>query len=90
MHSSIPSFQWNTHVVAGITKTAFDVTGFEPSERQKNVIAEIPAKYGNAPKYRFIKGDPVKDIKVVSRKELIQSAGDVGDLPPLSAFWTQL
>ena len=29
-------------VVAGTTKTAFDVAGFKPSERAKNVISDIP------------------------------------------------
>ncbi len=31
-------------VVAGITRTAFDVAGFKPSEREKNVISDIPKK----------------------------------------------
>lgn len=31
-------------VVAGNTKTAFDVAGFKSSEREKNVIADIPNK----------------------------------------------
>jgi len=38
-------------VVAGNTRTAFDIAGFKPSERDKNVIADIPKKYGKAPKY---------------------------------------
>src|SRR3972149_9095778 len=54
-------------VVAGTTKTAFDVAGFKPSEREKNVISDIPKKYGKTPKYRFVKADPERDLKVVSR-----------------------
>jgi len=44
-------------VVAGNTKTAFNVAGFNSSEREKNVIADIPIKFGKAPKYKFTKGD---------------------------------
>ena len=60
-------------VVAGTTKTAFDVAGFKPSERAKNVISDIPKKYGKTPKYRFIKGEADKELKVVSGDELIKA-----------------
>ncbi len=75
-------------VVAGITKTAFNVSGFKPSEREKNVISDIPKKYGRTPKYKFVKGDRdeylmVRDkvsneiigreLKEVSREELIRA-----------------
>ncbi len=60
-------------VVAGNTRTAFDIAGFKPSERDKNVIADIPKKYGKAPKYKFIKGDAERDLKIVSREELIKA-----------------
>ena len=80
-------------VVAGTTRTAFDVAGFEPSERQKNVIGDIPVKYGKVPKYRFLKGDAQKDLKVVSREELIQALEKChdtvwqgGKLAPTAAF----
>ncbi|HAH04281.1 MAG: N-6 DNA methylase [Parcubacteria group bacterium GW2011_GWA2_43_17] len=80
-------------VVAGNTKTAFDVSGFKPSERTKNVISDIPVKYGKAPKYRFIKGEDGKDLEEVSRDELIRSlekAHDTvwqgGKLAPTTAF----
>lgn len=80
-------------VVAGNTKTAFDVAGFKPNEREKNVIADIPVKFGIAPKYRYIKGDKEKDVKVVSREELIRtlekchdSVWQGGRLTPTNAF----
>ncbi|MBU1037321.1 N-6 DNA methylase [Patescibacteria group bacterium] len=80
-------------VVAGNTKTAFDVSGFKPSERTKNVISDIPVKYGKAPKYRFIKGEENKDLEEVSRDELIRAlekAHDTvwqgGKLAPTTAF----
>lgn len=80
-------------VIAGTTKTAFDVAGFKPSEREKNVIADIPRRYGKTPKYRFIKGEPEKELKVVSKDELIsalQKCHDTvwqgGRLAPTTAF----
>lgn len=80
-------------VVAGNTRTAFDVAGFKPSERDKNVIADIPKKYGKAPKYKFIKNDPEKDLKIVSREELIKALEKChdtvwqgGKLAPTTAF----
>lgn len=80
-------------VIAGITKTAFDVSGFKPSEREKNVIADIPKKYGKTPKYKFIKGEADKELKEVSRDELIRAlekshdtVWQGGKLAPTTAF----
>jgi len=80
-------------VVAGNTKTAFDISGFKPSERERNVIADIPVKYGKAPKYKFIKGDKAKDLKTVSREDLISALEKChdtvwqgGKLAPTTAF----
>ena len=80
-------------VVAGITKTAFDVSGFKPSEREKNVISDIPKKYGKTPKYKFIKGESDKELKEVSREELIRAlekshdtVWQGGKLAPTAAF----
>lgn len=80
-------------VVAGNTKTAFDVSGFKPNEREKNVIADIPVKYGKAPKYKYIKGDKNKDLKVVTREDLISALEKChdtvwqgGKLAPTTAF----
>ena len=60
-------------VVAGNTKTAFNVSGFKSSEREKNVISDIPVKYGRAPKYKFVKGDKLNDLKIVFREDLISA-----------------
>jgi type I restriction enzyme M protein len=80
-------------VVAGITKTAFDIAGFKPSEREKNVISDIPKKYGKTPKYRFFKGEAEHDLKVVSKDELISALAKChdtvwqgGKLAPTTAF----
>lgn len=80
-------------VVAGTTRTAFDIAGFKPSEREKNVISDIPKKYGRTPKYKFIKGDKNKGLKEVSKEELIRAlekshdtVWQGGKLAPTTAF----
>lgn len=80
-------------VVAGNTKKAFGVSGFPPQEREKNIVADIPVKYGKTPKYRFIKADKEKDLKEVSRNELITALEKCHDtiwqggrLAPTTAF----
>lgn len=80
-------------VVAGTTKTAFDIAGFKPSEREKNVIADISQKYGRTPKYRFVKNEEGKELKTVSKDELITALGKShdtvwqgGKLAPTTAF----
>jgi type I restriction enzyme M protein len=80
-------------VVAGTTRTAFDVAGFTPEEREKNVISDIPQRYGRTPKYRFIKGDTDKELKIVQKEDLIRTlekAHDTvwqgGRLAPTTAF----
>ena len=80
-------------VVAGHTRTVFDVAGFKPSEREKNVISDIPQKYGVAPKYRFFKGDPEKDLTIILKEELIRAlekshdtVWQGGKLAPTAAF----
>ncbi|MEK6914478.1 MAG: type I restriction enzyme HsdR N-terminal domain-containing protein [Nanoarchaeota archaeon] len=80
-------------VVAGITKTAFNVLEFKSNEREKNVISDIPKKYGKIPKYKFIKGEITKELKEVSREELIRAlekshntVWQGGKLAPTTAF----
>ena len=80
-------------VVAGTTRKAFGLEGFPSGEREKNVIADIPIKYGKAPKYRFSKDNAEKDLKIVSRDELItalekchDTVWQGGKLAPTTAF----
>lgn len=80
-------------VVAGNTRTTFDIAGFKPSEREKNVIADIPKKYGKVPKYKFVKGNPEKELKIASREDLIKALEKChdtvwqgGKLAPTAAF----
>jgi len=69
------------------------VAGFKPSERETNVISDIPQKYGPAPKYRFFKGVSEKDLSVVPKDELmraLEKSHDTvwqgGKLAPTTAF----
>jgi len=80
-------------VVAGTTRTAFDIAGFTPEEREKNVISDIPLRYGRPLKYRFVKGDKDKELKIVQKEDLIRTlekAHDTvwqgGRLAPTTAF----
>jgi type I restriction enzyme M protein len=80
-------------VVAGITRTAFDASGFKADERAKNVISDIPVKYGKAPKYKYKKGDSNNELKEVYREDLISSLNksqnsvwQSGKLAPTTAF----
>jgi type I restriction enzyme M protein len=80
-------------VVAGTRRTVFTIADFKPNERGKNVIADIPHMYGKAPKYRFRKCDPLKDLKTVSKEELIKALKKThdtiwqgGKLTPTIAF----
>lgn len=82
-----------TSVIAGNTRSVYDTAKFKPDERENNIIADIPAKYGKAPKYKFIKNDPERDLKIVSREELIKTLEKChdtvwqgGKLAPTTAF----
>lgn len=79
--------------VAGLTRTAFDVACFKASERTKNVISDIPIKYGKTPKYKYIKGIKDHELRKVTREELISTLEKVhdtvwqgGKLAPTTAF----
>jgi len=52
-------------VIAGNTKKFFNVAKFQGTQREKNIIADIPVKYGKEPKYRFIKGDISANLEFV-------------------------
>lgn len=78
-------------VVAGNTRTAYDVAGYKPMEREKNVIADIPVKYDKVPKYKYVRCE--FDLKTISRDELIQrletchdTVWQGGKLAPTTAF----
>ena len=55
-------------IVAGATRRFLDFRKAPAQERQKNVIADLPIRYGNPPEYRFHKNEPGKDLKAVPLK----------------------
>jgi type I restriction enzyme M protein len=64
-------------VIAGNVRIAFDIANFPPQEREKNIIADIPVRYGKVVKYVYKKDgpkdkdDPSKELKEVNRDELL-------------------
>ena len=86
-------------IVAGNVRIAFDIANFPSQEREKNVIADIPVRYGKVVKYVYKKGgpqdkdDPSRELKEVSRDELLakfQQCHDTlwegGESNPAEAF----
>ena len=78
-------------VIAGNRKRAFDVANYGSMERVKNIIADIPERFGKIPVYKYIKGE--NDLITISREELIkklESCHDTvwqgGKLTPTTAF----
>ncbi|MEW6617985.1 MAG: type I restriction enzyme HsdR N-terminal domain-containing protein [bacterium] len=57
-------------VVAGNVRIAFDVAGFNPQERDKNIISDIPVRYGKITKYKYKKGDETWDLQPADLKAL--------------------
>jgi type I restriction enzyme M protein len=56
--------------VAGITRRFLDFRKHPSLEREKNIAADLPKNYTDAPEYRFYKGVPGKDLYAVSRDQL--------------------
>ncbi len=57
--------------IAGGTRRFLDFRKHGPQERLHNIIADLPARYGRPPEYRFYKGVPGSDLEPVAREELI-------------------
>ena len=60
-------------VIAGNTRRFFNVKDFEPLERQRNIIADIPVRYGSVQEWRYKKGNANWDLQVVDRGALIHA-----------------
>lgn len=80
-------------VVAGLTRRWLDFSGaYGALEREKNIIADLPAMYGKPEEFKYVKGGKI-DIASVSREELItairkchQTLWQGGKLSPPQAF----
>jgi type I restriction enzyme M protein len=81
-------------VVAGMTRRFLDFSEkYGVLEREANIVADLPGKYGRPEEYRFYKGDQNNDIQLVSKEALIaaikkchQTLWGGGKLSPPSAF----
>lgn len=80
-------------MVSGSVEVAFDVAGFDPQEREKNIISDIPIRYGKVVKFKFKKADPEWDLKPANLYELqsrLQQCHDIiwqgGKMNPAEAF----
>jgi len=74
-------------IVAGSVRIAFDVANYPPSEREKNIISDIPIRYEKVPKYTFKKGAPEivfgvgdRDLKKPTRQELLNKFQQCHDI----------
>ncbi len=59
-------------VVAGNTRSSFDVKNHKPSERSENIIADPPIGYGKVQEWRYRKGDPNYELSVIEKGDLIR------------------
>lgn len=79
-------------IVMGLRPICFKVKHSKPGERKKNIISDIPIRYGEPPKYKYYKQDE-KDLKIGSREALIKTFHKChntiwqgGKLEPTAAF----
>jgi type I restriction enzyme M protein len=79
--------------VAGLTRRLLRFDKFPPGERDKNVLPDIPIRYGKLPDFRFYKNVPGNDLIAVPREELRaairkchQTLWEGGRRSPIAAF----
>lgn len=56
--------------VAGLTRRFLRFDKFPPGERDKNILPDVPIRYGKLPDWRFYKNVPGTDLAAVPREEL--------------------
>ncbi len=59
-----------TICVAGNTRRAMETAEWNDKEPEKATITDIPISYGKIEEYRFKKGDPDWDLKILDKSEL--------------------
>ncbi|MBL7214625.1 MAG: type I restriction enzyme HsdR N-terminal domain-containing protein [Phycisphaerae bacterium] len=79
--------------VAGTTRRFLDFKKHKSQERKKNIIADLPIRYGNPPENRYFKGKSQQDLSAVSREQLRsairkchQTLWEGGKRSPIVAF----
>jgi type I restriction enzyme M protein len=79
--------------IAGLTRRLLRFDKFPPGERDKNILPDIPVRYGKLPDWRFYKNVPGGDLAAVPREELRaairkchQTLWEGGRRSPIAAF----
>lgn len=79
--------------IAGLTRRLLRFDKFPAGERDKNIMTDIPVRYGKPPEWRFYKNEPGKDLSAVPREELRsairkchQTLWEGGRRSPIAAF----
>jgi len=57
-------------VVAGVTRRVLDFTKAKSLERKRNIVSDLPIRYGNPPEWRYFKGISGKELAAVPREDL--------------------
>ncbi|PKO59963.1 MAG: type I restriction endonuclease subunit M [Betaproteobacteria bacterium HGW-Betaproteobacteria-18] len=79
--------------IAGLTRRLLRFDKFPAGERDRNIMTDIPVRYGKPPEWRFYKNEPGKDLSAVPREELRsairkchQTLWEGGRRSPIAAF----
>lgn len=79
--------------IAGLTRRMLRFDKFPAGERDKNIMTDIPARYGKPPEWRFYKNEADKDLSAIPREELRsiirkchQTLWEGGRRSPIAAF----
>ena len=80
-------------VVAGLTRRLLRFDKFPAGERERNVLTDVPVRYGKPPEWRFYKNVEGRDLSAVPREELRsairkchQTLWEGGRRSPIAAF----
>lgn len=79
--------------IAGLTRRLLRFDKFPAGERDKNIMTDIPVRYGKPPEWRFYKNETGKDLSAIPREELRsairkchQTLWEGGKRSPIAAF----
>jgi type I restriction enzyme M protein len=79
--------------VAGLTRRLLRFDKYPAGERDKNIMTDIPVRYGKPPEWRFFKNVAGKDLAAIPREELRsairkchQTLWEGGRRSPIAAF----
>jgi type I restriction enzyme M protein len=79
--------------VAGLTRRLLRFDKFPPGERDKNILTDIPVRYGRPPEWRFYQNQVGRDLAAIPREQLRaairkchQTLWEGGRRSPIAAF----